>query len=92
MTGIYLLSDPRVAEAIVRIVDRRVAEQLAAQLPRTRYGVVTAVGTGVVSVQLAGDATAAPGFAFPPRMSPVVGNKVRVVITPSGDRYVDEIV
>lgn len=83
------LDDPRLAQLITDLVDRR-AQIALARLPQTRYGVVSAVDavTRTCSVKLGGSALASPGFIFGGRDVPAVGDAVRVVIA-GADRYVD---
>lgn len=83
--------DPRLAADIVGAVDERFA-QLQRSLPRTAYGVVTAVDTvnRKATVRVSGETTASGGFVFPRLLRPAVGELVRVVIDPRGDRYVDD--
>lgn len=82
--------DPRLATELIELVDERVA-QLERARPRTAYGVVSAVDTvnRKATVLVSGGASASGGFSYPPAMQPAVGDVVRVVIDPHGDRYVD---
>lgn len=84
--------DPRLSQGIIQAVDTRF-NQLRRAEPYTVYGVVATVDAvnRKVSVFLSGDADASAGFAYPPRMAPEVGEMVRVVVDPRGDRYVDEV-
>ena len=90
MTGM-LLDDPRLAQLIVDLVDRRARALLLTEGASTRYGIVAAVDapSGTCSVFLGGSTTASPGIAYYP-WAPVVGDKVRVVIA-GADRYVDAV-
>lgn len=85
------LDDPALAQLVTQLVDRRVADHLARQ-PQTRYGVVAAVDAAnrKASIYVGGNAVATPAFSYPARMLPVVGDKVRVVTSLTGDQYVDE--
>lgn len=85
------LNDPRLAQAIVAAVDRRVEQRLA-QLPQTRYGIVASVNTTnrTVGVQLGADAAPSGPIVYGSR-TPLVGDLVRVILSPSGDRYVDDV-
>lgn len=84
-------TDSVLARAILDAADRRAGQLLDRAIPQVRYGTVTAVDVAnrLASVQLPGSATASPGFAFARREVPVVGELVRVVILPTGDRYID---
>lgn len=78
---------PRIAADIVDVIDTRERSARDAR-PRTAYGVVDSVDGVWASVRISGDSTPSSGF----RLShPVpIGGRVRVVIDPDGDRYVDE--
>ena len=84
--------DPRIAAELVAMVDQRVAQHLRAQR-RTAYGEVNTVDSVnfKASVYVSGDGFASAGFSFPPWMPIVVGDRVRVVIDPRGDRYIDAV-
>jgi hypothetical protein len=85
------LNDPVVARALFAAIDRRI-EQYVGRQPQIRYGIVAAVDTPnrKVSVNLGGDTTASPGFTYGTAV-PIVGSRVRVIVTSSGDRYVDDV-
>lgn len=80
--------DPRLAADLISVIDTRVRQILRMQ-PRTAYGVVASVDTAnkKCSVYLSADTSASPGFSY--TSEPAVGDRVRVVIDPRGDRYVD---
>lgn len=84
--------DPRLAAELVSVVDTRVSQLMKMQ-PRTAYGVVQTVDAAnfKCSVYVSGDAAPSAGFVFPPWCALTVGDRVRVVIDPRGDRYVDEV-
>lgn len=79
------------ALAIIRAADRRAGAVITTSQAQIRYGVVTAVDVPnrVASVKIAGMPTTSPGFAFGP-VEPVVDDRVRVVLLPTGDRFIDE--
>ena len=83
------LDDPRLAQALTGLVDRRVDAALAGA-GSTRYGIVAAVDTATrrVSVRLGASPTPSPGFVYPAGDPPVVGDLVRVHIA-GADRYVE---
>lgn len=82
--------DPRIYQELIRAVDTRIEQWMRSQ-PRTAYGIVQAVDTTnrKCSVYLSGDVTPSPGFTYTRTLPPTVGELVRVVIDPRGDRYVD---
>lgn len=85
-----MIIDPRVYSGLLDAVDTRVKQHLAQQ-PRTAYGVVESVdaANAKAAVYVSGDPAASAGFAFPAHTKPKIGDLVRVVIDPRGDRYVD---
>lgn len=84
--------DPRIAQALIEAVDTRV-EQLLRARPYTAYGVVASVdvANARATVNISGDTSASAGFKWSRPWIPVVGELVRVVIDPGGDRYIDSI-
>lgn len=84
--------DPRIHQAIIEAVDTRF-RQLMSQQARAVYGTIESVDlvNGKVSVYLSGDTSPSPGFRFERPFIPVVGQLVRVVIDPRGDRYVEAL-
>lgn len=62
-------------------------------MPHSAYGVVESVnaGTRKANVYLSGDVVPSVGFTYSERSVPEVGNRVRVVIDPRGDRYIDAV-
>ena len=76
---------------ITAAVDARF-EQLRRRQPYTAYGNVAAVSTSTLtcSVYISGEPTASLGFRYG-KIIPVVGARVRVVIDPRGDRYIDDV-
>lgn len=80
-----------ITRQITQSVDQRF-EQLRRREPYTAYGVVQSVNTVTrkVAVYLSGSPDPSAGFSYPPRMAPAVGELVRVVVDPRGDRYVEE--
>jgi hypothetical protein len=88
---IDLLSDQRVPSELVRAIDRRIDLALERALPRVRYGVVDSIDTAnrTVGVLLAGDLVETLGYVYG-ALQPAVGQFVRVVALPTGDRYVDD--
>lgn len=87
------MTDPRIAQWIVDLVDTRV-EQILKSRPYSAYGVIDTVNTTTktASVFLAGDSTASPGFRYALGFEPKPGALVRVWIDPRGDRWVDQSV
>jgi hypothetical protein len=83
------LNDPRLAQLLTDMVDRRVRAALDTQA-RIRYGIVAAVDTGArtASLLLGGSATPSPGFVYPASSPPTVGDTVRAV-NRGADRYID---
>lgn len=77
--------------AILEAADRRARIAIEQLLPKVRYGVVTVVDATnkLATVDLPGPGAASPGFIFEARSSPAVGELVRVVMLPTGDRYID---
>lgn len=84
--------DPRIMQDLISAVDTRV-EQLLRALPRTVYGVVSAIDrpTLTCSVKLSGDTAASAGFRYQRFAEPQVNDRVRVAIDPRGDRYVEAV-
>lgn len=84
--------DPRISQALIEAVDTRVDQHERAR-PYTAYGVVASVDrtTQKASVYVSGDTVPSLGFHFPLQLYPDVGMRVRVVIDPRGDRYIDAI-
>jgi hypothetical protein len=84
------LDDPRLAQLITSLVDRRVRAILDLS-SSTRYGIVSAVDVANrrVTVLLGDSSDPSPGFVYPARYTPLVGDRVRVVIR-GADRYVDD--
>lgn len=82
--------DPRIYQELIGAVDTRVKQHLAQQ-PRTAYGIVATVDIAnhKASVYVSGDAVPSLGFSFPRNRVPSVGARVRVVIDPRGDRYIE---
>lgn len=85
-------TDPRLAAAVIEAVDTRFRQLQAAQ-PRSAYGVVASVNTTTkkCTVYLGDDTTASAGFTYNGLIEPTVGARVRVVIDPRGDRYVEDV-
>lgn len=85
--------DPRLARLIEELVDRRMRAYARNELPAIKYGVVADspnVETRKVSVYLDGQGEPSGGFAYSGSV-PVLGDHIRVGISPRGDRYVDAI-
>ncbi len=84
--------DPALHAALVSVVDERV-NQILKSRTYTAYGLITAVDTieETVSVAISGDSNPSDGFKYPDWQTPKVDQKVRVVIDPQGDRYVDQL-
>ena len=87
------INDPVVAARLLAAVDRRVDQILAQRQVRVAYGVVDAVSPSTMrcSVFLYGQATSTPGFVYAVGERPETGDRVRVVMLPGGDRYVDAL-
>lgn len=85
-------TDSVLARAILDAADRRAGQLLDRAIQQVRYGTVTAVDVTnrKATVQLPGSATPSPGFVFFRHTVPQVGDLVRVVILPTGDRYVED--
>jgi len=84
------LSDPRLAQLITDLVDRRI-RAFAEASQQVRYGIVDSIDVANrrMAVKVGASAVATPGFVYPAGyMRPVVGDLVRVVIA-GADRYVD---
>jgi len=81
----------RQADEIVRRIEERIYARLGSQaFLDHRFGTVAAIIGSTCSVYLGADPTyASPNFRIPVGMSLTVGNTVRVVIDPRGDRHVD---
>lgn len=79
------------AQRLLRVVEEQVDRALSRK-PYTTYGTVSTINntTAKATVFLFGDATASNGFSYPRHMSPLVGDMVRVVIDPRGDRYIEQ--
>ncbi len=84
------LDDPRLAQLLTDLVDRRVRAALDAQA-RIRYGTVAAIDgpTSTASLLLGGSTAPSPGFVFPPGSPPLIGDRVRAV-NRGADRYIEE--
>lgn len=84
--------DPRLAQWITEATDNRVDQLLRAR-PRTAYGVVESVDTATnkCAVYLGDDLVASAGFTYNGLIEPTAGSRVRVVIDPRGDRYVEDV-
>lgn len=83
------LGDPVASAAILRAIDQRVEAALERRLPIRGYGTVASVAAGSAALYIRGQATSSPGFVYPARMKPAVGELVRYVID-GGDRYIEE--
>ncbi|MBA3403958.1 MAG: hypothetical protein H0U13_04595 [Gemmatimonadaceae bacterium] len=83
--------DPRIAQMIIEAVDTRVV-QLMKQRPYTAYGTVSSVDATAkkANIFISGDNIASVGFSY--SATPIVGERVRVVIDPRGDRYIEAVV
>lgn len=82
----------RLGEELDELVVRTVRAEIDRRTPRFLYGVVTDppdTGKRTVSVALRGGPEPSPGFAYVE--APVVGDRVRVALLPTGDRYVERI-
>jgi microcystin-dependent protein len=79
------------AQRLLRIVDEQV-ERALSRRPRTAYGIVASLDntTARATVNVLGESTASAGFVYPRHMSPLVGDVVRVVIDPRGERYIEQ--
>lgn len=89
------LDDPRLADAIIRAVDRRVEERMARLLPIEQYGIVAAVDTAMMraSVYLNGSDIPSPGWVYGADTPPVIGDRVLCRRTPDGgDRLIRQII
>ena len=86
------LDDPRLANEIRSLVDRRIAYAMQHLIGDVRYGTVTAVDAPNFrcSVSLGASPNASPGFAYAAHILPAVGDQVRVIIR-GADRYIDEV-
>jgi hypothetical protein len=87
------LNSRATAQAVVDAATRAADKQIARRLPSTRYGVVFGqpdVDTRTVSVRLMGQPEPSGGFVYG-TIEPADGDRVRVVIDPRGDRYVDDV-
>lgn len=84
--------DPRIAADLNRMVEERVRQLLAANR-EVAYGIVDAVDTANLkcSVFVSGSATASGGFSYAPWQQPAPGDRVRVMVDPRGDRYLDSV-
>lgn len=84
--------DARLAQEVLSAADSRF-DQLRRGLPYTAYGVVATVdaSTRKASVYVSGDPVASAGFTYRSIEMPVVGELVRVVIDPRGDRYIEAV-
>jgi hypothetical protein len=80
------LPDPRLAKAILDVVDRRVTDALRG-LPVEQYGIVAAVDpvAGRASVYLDGSDVPSPGWVYGVS-APSAGDRVLVRRTTGGDR------
>lgn len=80
------------AQRMLSVVDERIDRRMADQ---TQYfwGTVASVNatTGKCSVYLLGSTSASSGFRYPAYLVPIVGDVVRVSLTPRGDRLVEGI-
>lgn len=87
------LNDRDTAQAIVDTMARVADRQVNRAIPRTRYGTVFEVDGSArkVSVNLMGQNEPSAGFVYG-AVVPRIGDLVRVVIDPKGDRYVDDVV
>jgi hypothetical protein len=81
------------AQAIVDTMARVADRQVNRAIPRIRYGTVFEVdgATRKVSVNLMGQNEPSAGFVYG-AVVPRVGDHVRIVIDPKGDRYVDDVI
>jgi microcystin-dependent protein len=84
--------DPRLFSGLIEAVDTRF-DQLRRRQPYTAYGVVASVdgGSRKAAVYVSGDSTPSLGFSYGARQVPEVDDRVRVVIDPGGDRWIDEV-
>jgi hypothetical protein len=80
------------AQAIVDTISRVADRQINRAMPRTRYGVVFEVDAQArkASVNLMGQNEPSAGFVYG-AVAPRVGDLVRIVIDPKGDRYIDDV-
>lgn len=79
------------AQRLLRIVEEKV-DRAVSRMPYTTYGIVDTVNatTRKANVFLNADTTSSAGFDYG-RIEPQVGELVRVVIDPRGDRYIESI-
>lgn len=84
--------NPVLAADLIETVDTRF-RQLSKMQPKTAYGIVASVTSAsrTASVYVSGDAAPSIGFSYPAHLVPTVGDRVRVVIDPRGDRYIDQV-
>lgn len=87
------LNSPIFAQELRRVVNDAIGQRLRETQPRAQYGVVDTVDATnfVCSVYLSGDTSSTPGYTWAPHQAPASGDRVRVVRTPLGDAYVDEV-
>jgi hypothetical protein len=86
------MMDPRIASDLNALVEERF-RQLVSRMPAPAYGVVESVDAANrrCSVYVSGHATPSAGFKYGAHV-PAIGELVRVVVDPRGDRYVDEVI
>lgn len=87
------LNDRRTAETVISAVETVAARAITRQTPQTIYGVVFGPPDTTkrhVAVRLRGQAEPSPGFVYG-SATPKDGDLVRVVISPRGDRFVDDV-
>lgn len=81
------------AQRMLRVMDERVDANLREKVEKWHVGTVASVDTTkrIASVTLHGNSTASPGFSYPAYMKPAVGDVVRVMISPNGYRWIENL-
>lgn len=85
------LNSRETASTVVEVITRLVERGIRKAAPAVRYGVVVNVTTDrKVDVLLLGQPIPSTGFVYGTAV-PVAGDRVRCVIDPRGDRYIDDV-
>lgn len=87
------LNDRRTSQAVIDAARTIVDRAIDRRVPQIRIGVVFGAPDKVArkcDVRLAGSTDVSPGFVYGP-LAPKDGDLVRVIITSTGDRFVDEV-
>lgn len=80
------------ATRFISVIDYRIERALGrGTVLEITYGDVDVVNDRYASVFIGGDTTASEGFRIPSGLRVESGDRVRVVIDPRGDRYVEEV-